>query len=137
VVEKYEPEKVFSAVFFDAEQGYYYLKRFKIEPTEKLIRFIGEHPDSQLVTLSSNASPRIKITFGGKRKKWVQEIVDVADFIAVKSYKARGKRLTTSPVESITPIEAIKKEDPIEFKPEVEPEAEENHEIQKSLFDPP
>lgn len=137
VVEKYDPQKVFSAVFFDAEQGYYYLKRFKIEPTEKLTRFIGEHPDSRLVTISSDASPRIKVTFGGKRKKWVEETVDVADFITVKSYKARGKRLTTSPVESITPIEPIKKKDLVEFESEVEPGAEEKQEIQKTLFDPP
>ncbi len=137
VVEKYDPQKVFSAVFFDAEQGYYYLKRFKIEPTEKLTCFTGEHPDSRLVTISSDAYPRIKITFGGKRKKLVEEIVDVADFITVKSYKARGKRLTTSPVESITPLESVEKEEPVELEPEVEPGSEEKQEIQKSLFDPP
>jgi topoisomerase-4 subunit A len=136
LVEKYDPKKVFSAVFFDAEQGYYYLKRFKIEPTEKLTRFIGDHPESRMVTIASDPYPRIKITFGGKRKKWVEEIVDVADFIAVKSYKARGKRLTTSPVESITQMEPIKKEDQIDSLEEVEPGVEEKQEIQKSLFDP-
>ena len=134
VVEKYDPQKVFSAVFFDGEQGYYYLKRFKIEPTDKLTCFIGEHPDSRLVTISSDVYPRIKITFGGKRKKWVEETVDVADFITVKSYKARGKRLTTSPLESVKPLEPIKKDEPIKFESEVEPGAEEKQEIQKSLF---
>lgn len=135
IVEKYDPEKVYSAVYFDGEQGYYYLKRFNIESTEKLVSFIGDHPGSRLVTISPDACPRVKIEFDSTRKKWAEEVVEAADFIAVKSYKARGKRLTTTPVKSITQLEPIKEEEPVEVEPPPEPVDEDAQEIQKMLFD--
>ncbi len=135
MVEKYDPEKVYSAVYFDGEQGFYYLKRFNIEPTEKLSSFIGDHPKSRLVTISSDAHPRVKIEFDSTRKKWAEEVVEAADFIAVKSYKARGKRLTTTPVKSITQLEPIKEEEPVQVEPPPEPVDEDAQEIQKMLFD--
>lgn len=138
VVEKYGPEKVYSAVYFDAELGYYYLKRFIIEPTEKLTRFIGDHPDSQLVTISSDPYPLIKINYGSNtRRKWVEETVEAADFITVKTYKARGKRLTTSPVESITQLEPLKKKEFVKIEPQTESTLDEKQKIQKPLFNFP
>jgi topoisomerase-4 subunit A len=135
VVEKYDPAKVFTAVYFDGEQGFYYLKRFEAEPTEKLTSFIGDHPESRLEAISSEDNPRFKIKYGEKtRKKWVEEVVEAEPFIAVKSYKARGKRLTTTPVESIVLMESVKEEEFVE--PETDdPEKEGLQEAQKSLFD--
>ena len=136
VVEKYVPDRVFTAVYFDGELGFYYLKRFEVEPTERLTCFIGEHPESKLVAITSDDAPRVKITYGEKtRKKWVEEVVEAEEFIAVKSFKARGKRLTTTPVESITLMEPVKEELEIEEEPEVV--EEEVREVQKSLFDLP
>jgi len=136
VVEKYVPDRVFTAVYFDGELGFYYLKRFEVEPTERLTCFIGEHPDSRLVAITSDDAPRIKIIYGEKtRKKWVEEVVEGEEFITVKSFKARGKRLTTTPVESITLMEPVKEELEIEEEPEVV--EEEVREVQKSLFDLP
>ncbi len=115
LVEKYDPETVYSAVFYDGEQQFYYLKRFTIEATEKLTSFIGDHSESRLMTLSADTYPRVKITYGGKRKKGEEEVIEAADFIAVKSFKARGKRLTTSEVASITQMEPLRKEEPGEM----------------------
>jgi topoisomerase-4 subunit A len=100
-----------------------------------LSSFIGDHPKSRLVTISSGAYPRVKIEFDSTRKKWAEEVVEAADFIAVKSYKARGKRLTTTPVKSITQLEPIKEEEPVEVEPLPEPVDEDAQEIQKMLFD--
>ena len=52
IIEKFNPKKVWSAIFFDAEEGYHYVKRFAIESTEKLTNFIGNHPESKLIKLS-------------------------------------------------------------------------------------
>ncbi|MCX6580122.1 MAG: DNA gyrase/topoisomerase IV subunit A [Candidatus Aminicenantes bacterium] len=142
-VEKFDPEKIYSAVYFDGEQGYYYLKRFNIEPTEKLISFIGDHPESRLVAISGDDFPRVKITYNSTRKKNAEEVVEAAEFIAVKGCKARGRRLSTTPIESIQLLEPIIKEEPIEVEtaatdePGEPGEETEPHEIQKSLFDFP
>jgi topoisomerase-4 subunit A len=117
VVEKYDPEKIYTAVYYEGEQEYYYVKRFQVEPTDRIIRFTGDHPESYLVAVSPDPYPRVKIVFGG-RKAGIEEIVDLEDFIAVKSYKARGKRLTTSKVETITPQEPIVSEESEENEPE-------------------
>ncbi|MCP4215258.1 MAG: DNA gyrase/topoisomerase IV subunit A [bacterium] len=112
IVEKHVDGKVFTAVFYDGEQEFYYLKRFQVEPTEKLVRFITEHPESKLVSVSPHMYPRYKITFGGKRKKGEQEIVEAAEFIAVKGFKARGKRLSSIPVDLVEELEPLKEDLP-------------------------
>lgn len=107
VIEKFDPHKVWSAVFFDAEQGFYYVKRFKFEETSKLVSFICETEGSSLVVLSGEKHPRFEITFGGKYSSRPNEIVQAEEFIGEKSYKARGKRLTTFEVKGIREIEPL------------------------------
>ncbi len=121
LIEKYDPGKIYSAVYYEGEQQFYYVKRFQIEPTEKLVRFVGDHPDSRLVTISSHQNPQVKIAYGG-RKKGVEELMDLEDFIAVKGYKARGKRLTTTKIESITPVEPMVEEEKVYPQEEEIPE---------------
>ncbi|HLP57602.1 MAG TPA: DNA gyrase/topoisomerase IV subunit A [Candidatus Deferrimicrobium sp.] len=146
MVEKFDPEKIYTAVYFDGEQGYYYLKRFNAEPTEKLISFIGEHPESRLVAISGDDLPRLMIKYKSTRKKNVEEILDGAEFIAVKGCKARGRRISTTPIESIELLEPVIKEEElieVEIEEEIPPllqvqgMEEEPLEIQKSLFDIP
>lgn len=107
IMEKYRPGVVYSAIYWDAELEYYYVKRFKIEEAEKLFCFIGEHPDSKLISLTEVEYPRFEIEFGGKHKGKVNEIIEVAEFIGVKSYRAKGKRLTNYNVENIKEIEPV------------------------------
>jgi len=136
-IEKYKPGKVFTAVFFDAEQGFYYLKRFEFEETNKDTNFIGENPDSKLILLSDEKWPQVKILFGGKNAERDDEIVDADDFISVKSYKARGKRLTTYEVKKIIEIEPLQKEEPEPEDPEIDEEENDFDDIGEINANPP
>ncbi len=121
VFEKFEAGKVWSAVFFDAEQNYYYLKRFRFEESARLNTIIGESEGSRLVALSCERHPRFEILFGGRYEARPAEVVVADEFIAEKSFKARGKRLTTFEVKTIREIEPlVKEEEPAEINNEVE-----------------
>lgn len=112
-IEKYRPGHVWTAVIDDADQKYPYLKRFTFEPTAKPTRFIGENDASKLILLSDTVGCRLKVTFGGNDSFREPLIVDATEFIAVKSVKARGKRLTTfclATVEETEPNPAVSEE---------------------------
>ena len=128
IIEKFRPGKVYSAVYWDAEQKFYYVKRFIIEESEKLQCFINEDPESKLLSLTEVEYPRFEISFGGKNKDRGNEIIEVAEFIGVKSYKAKGKRITSYMVENIQEIEpiVIKEAAPIVEEAE-EPEQQHPH----------
>jgi len=123
IIEKFRPEKVYSVVYWDQEQKFYYVKRFILEDSEKTQCFINEDPESRLKSLTEVEYPRFEIKFGGKHKERKNEIIEVAEFIGVKSYKAKGKRLTSFMVENIQEIEpVVKKETPVPVKEEPEDE---------------
>ncbi|MCX6321794.1 MAG: DNA gyrase/topoisomerase IV subunit A [Bacteroidia bacterium] len=109
IIEKFRPGKVYSVIYWDAEQKFYYVKRFTIEESEKPQCFINEYPESKLVSLTEVEYPRFEIHFGGKNKDRENEIIEVAEFIGVKSYKAKGKRMTSYMVENIREIEPVVK----------------------------
>ena len=112
VIEKFDARKILSAVYYDADQKYYYVKRFEIdEPEGKLIRFIGDNNDNKLISLTWVHYPRLELTFGGKNAERENEIIEVAEFIGVKSWKAKGKRLSNYEVDNIKEIEPIIKDD--------------------------
>ncbi len=109
---KYKPDKIASVLYFDAEQNFQYLKRFNIEPNAgKQCRFIGDFPDNKLTSLTWEKYPQYEIEFGGVQEGREKEIIDVSEFIAVKSYKAKGKRVTTFEIKQITEIEPLIKEE--------------------------
>ncbi len=113
IIEKFNAEKVYSVIYWDAEQDHYYVKRFMLEESEKPQCFINESPESKLVSITEVEYPRFEINFGGKHKSRDSEIIEVAEFIGVKSYKARGKRLTNFMVDNIREIEpVVRKESP-------------------------
>jgi len=107
IIEKFRPGKVYSAIYYDAEQKYHYVKRFMIEESEKPQSFISEHPESKLVSISELEYPRFEIQFGGKHKDRDNEIIEVAEFIGVKSYKAKGRRMTNYMVDDVHEIEPV------------------------------
>ena len=105
-IEKYSSEKVWSAVLWDADnQGYPYVKRFLMEATKRKQNFLGENPLSKLILLSDQVFPLIKVSYGGADDFRDAEEVDVEQFIAVKGFKAKGKRLSTYQIESIVELE--------------------------------
>ncbi len=108
-LEKYEAEKVWSCVLFDADnQGYPYVKRFLMEASKKKQNYLGDNPNSQQILLTDQVYPRILVTYGGIDEFRGSEEVDVEQFIAVKGYKAKGKRLTTNQIATIEELEPVR-----------------------------
>jgi topoisomerase IV subunit A len=132
-IEKFRPGKVYSVVYWDAEQKFYYLKRFVLEESEKLQCFINENPESKLISITEVEYPRFEIEFGGKHKNRDNEIIEVSEFIGVKSFKAKGKRLTSFMVENIHEIEPVIKR---ESKPALAADDDEEDQKQGSHEDP-
>jgi topoisomerase-4 subunit A len=115
-IEKYESDKVWTAVFFDADQGYRYLKRFQMEAiNNRKQNFASENPDSRLFLLTNEVYPRIEVVFGGKDSERDPLIIDVEEFIGIKSFKARGKRISSFEIQTINELE------PIRFSVKAEP----------------
>lgn len=113
VIEKYNPNKVWSAALFDEDQqGFPYLKRFTLEAINKHQSFLGENPASKLILLTDTIYPRIEVIFGGNDDFREPLIIDVEDFIGVKGFKAKGKRITTFEVASIKEIEPLRFPEP-------------------------
>ena len=108
-IEKYKARKVWTAILYDADnQGYPYIKRFLMDATKKKQNWLSENPSSQLILLTDTAYPRIQVTYGGADEFRGSEEIDAEQFIAVKGYKAKGKRLTTWQIESITELEPLR-----------------------------
>ncbi len=128
VIEKFDPDKIFSVVYWDHEQSFYYLKRFQIEAdtqTNKPQNFIGENNNNKLINVTSLRHPRFELVFGGKNSERENECIDVDEFIGIKSFKAKGKRLSTYQIETITEIEPLIVDEEIEDEvEEVESEQE-------------
>lgn len=104
-MEKYRDGLVWTAVLNDADQGYPYIKRFTFEPSSKKQSFIGENPNSELLLLTDDVYPRVKVTLGGADAFREPLIIDAEEYIGAKSFKAKGKRLTTFATEKIEWIE--------------------------------
>ena len=104
-IEKFKPEKVWTAALFDAEQGFPYLKRFNLEATVRHQNFLGENPDSRLILLTETAFPRLLVTYAAPDDFRDPLEIDAEQFIGQKSFKAKGKRITTLAVASIEELE--------------------------------
>ncbi len=128
-IEKYRPGHVWTAVLHDADQGYPYIKRFTFEPAAKRTRFLGDNEKSSLILLSDTNGCRLEVTFGGGDAFREPLIINASEFIAVKSYKAKGKRLTTFEMADVKEIEPlVTDDDEIEEESVTEPDDVDNDE---------
>lgn len=106
VIEKWNAEKVWTAVLFDADnQGYAYVKRFLMEATKRHQNYLGENAENKLVLLSDVFYPRLKVTFAGHDSFRDTIEIDVDEFIGVKGFKAKGKRISTYQIGTIEELE--------------------------------
>ena len=114
VIEKWNPNKPLSAVYYEGEKERYYVKRFLIEKENKEELFISEHPKSFLELLSTDWRPVIEIEFPKPRGKEAKPnlTVDIEDFIAIKGIKALGNQLTPEKVKNINALEPLAYEEP-------------------------
>ncbi|GHT76793.1 DNA topoisomerase IV subunit A [Bacteroidia bacterium] len=139
LIEKFDPNKVWSAALFDAEQqNFPYLKRFNLEVSNKKQSFLGENPASQLILLTDTVYPRIQVTFGGNDAFREALVIEVEYFIAVKGFKAKGKRITTfetAEIREIEPARFLKTEEEEVLQSDIEIEPEEDDKPMDELLD--
>ena len=127
-IEKYQPDKVWTVVLYDADQqGYPYLKRFVVEASKRKQNFLGENANSQLLILTDTVYPLIKVVFGGNDAYREPMEIDAEQFIAVKGFKAKGKRISTWSIGSIE--ELVPQRFP---EPEETEEAEDTEETEEA-----
>lgn len=116
-IEKFDPHKVWTLALNDASLGYPYLKRFQFEATARPQRFVGSEPESTVILLTDTPFARLEVIFGGADAVRPSLEIETEDFIAVKSVKAKGKRISTYKIDRIRELE------PTRFpEPESEPE---------------
>ncbi|MFR9649109.1 MAG: DNA gyrase/topoisomerase IV subunit A [Rikenellaceae bacterium] len=104
-VEKYTPGMVYSVCYFDVTHNFYYLKRFSAEGGDKIQYFLSEESPDRVVAISRVAGSKLRIEYGGAHKSRPLDEIDVDEFIAVKSHRAKGKRITTYDVAAMSFIE--------------------------------
>ncbi|WP_191442075.1 DNA gyrase/topoisomerase IV subunit A [Alistipes sp. CHKCI003] len=117
-VEKYEPDRIYALCYYDAEQKYYYLKRFTAEASERMQFFLDEEGAAEFVAMTGAAGTKLRIAYKGAHASRPADEIDVDEFIGVKSHRAKGKRLTTYEVDSLAFIEP---EPPTEAEPDEAP----------------
>lgn len=119
IIEKFDSRKIISAIYFDGEIEKTYIKRFHIETNgngNKKTDFIGEHPQTEFLELSLDYLPQLEVVFDNKanKKEIENETINLDEFIGVKSYKAKGKRISNFIVKSMNWLEPLPYEIPEE-----------------------
>lgn len=120
VLEKWNPKKPISAIYFNGERELYYVKRFVIETEGKEESFIPDNSNSRLEIVSTDWRPVADIEFTkerGKDRKPNLDI-DIEEFIAVKGINAIGNQLTKDKVNQINLLEPLPFDEPEELQPE-------------------
>ena len=120
VLEKHDPNKPISAIYFDGNKECYFVKRFLAEQTDNKYSIITNHKDSVLELISTDWLPVVKIVFvkeKGKDRK--EKTINLKEFISVKGSKALGNKLTNKKVKEINTLE------PLEYIP-----------VQKEIIEP-
>ncbi|HLO90306.1 MAG TPA: DNA gyrase/topoisomerase IV subunit A [Lentimicrobium sp.] len=125
IIEKFNPVKPVTAIYFNGTKQHYYLKRFEVEVTDKKTDFLNDDAGSKLIQVSTDWLPVFKIIFDEKQNNRVieDEMLEAWAFIDVKGHKAKGKRLTTYAVKKIMML------DPTPYNPPVEETTVEADEI--------
>lgn len=125
IMEKFDPNKVWTAVLYDADQqNYPYIKRFCFEAGNRKQNYLGDNRNSKLILLTDECYPRLEVVFGGHDSFRDPMVIEADEFIAVKGFKAKGKRLTTYTIDTINELEPTRQPEPQPATdvPEEEPE---------------
>ena len=115
VLEKWNPNKPISTIYYDGEKERYFVKRFLVENENREEFFITEHEKSQLEIVSTDWRPVAEIVFAkvkGLQKE--NQIIDLEQFIAVKGFKALGNQLTSDKLKQVNLMESLPYEAPEE-----------------------
>ncbi len=113
VLEKWNPKKPISTIYYDGEKDRYFVKRFLVENENKEEIFITEHANSQLEIVSTDWRPVAEVIY--TKVKGVQkdnQTIDLEQFISVKGIKALGNQLTTDKLKQVNLLESLPYEEP-------------------------
>ncbi len=115
-VEKFDPGKTYTAIYYDGKQECFYIKRFSFEVSENTLQsFISEEKGSYLVAVSDDRHPQVEAVFGGKHEYRPAEHIDAEEFIGKKGFQAKGKKASQYEIKEIRFIEPLHKpEDDLE-----------------------
>ncbi len=135
VIERLNPRKPVTCVYFNPAKGHYFVKRFLVELTDKKVYFVPDEEGNTLHLVSTDYRPVLQVDYNneGVKKPVDNQSVEVDIFIEVMGIKAKGKRLSGSPVENAYWLESLPFEEPAveetaENEEEGEPEEEEVNE---------
>lgn len=130
LIEKWNPKKPLSAIYWEGEKENFYVKRFLPELSDKRVLFISDHEKSYLELVLSDWKPVINVSFDRRTNDRDDEEINIEEFIAVKGLKAMGNRLTPYKIKNIEVLEPLSYEEPEEEEPEEissnEPEEEDD-----------
>lgn len=110
-VEKFDPSKIYTVVYYDTEQKLHYIKRFTLETSDNRPQQYLDEKD-QFVLITDDKFPSLELIYGGRYAARPSEMIDAEDFIGVKSHRARGKRLSNLELAQIKVGEPLQKEIP-------------------------
>lgn len=112
VLEKWDPKKPISVIYWEGEKELFYVKRFLIENPDKEEKVISDHSKSYLETVFTDYRPVVELVFAKKRGKERQENTEIKleDFIAIKGISALGNQLTKDKLIEINPKEPLRYE---------------------------
>lgn len=118
-VEKFDPNKTYTALYYDAAAKAFYVKRFSFVLSDNTpLSFIAPGTKSYLVALSEDKHPQFQVIFGGKYEHRDPENVDAEEYIAKKGYSAKGKKCHQYDLKEVKFIEPLHKpEDDTEDEP--------------------
>ena len=127
-IEKFDPHKIWTLVLNDASLGYPYIKRFAFEPSPKPQRFVGSDEQSSVILLTDTPYPRLKVEFGGADSVRPDLEIEADEFIGVKSFKAKGKRVSTYTIATVEELEPTKVP---EVKEDIAEDAEDAEDVEE------
>lgn len=118
-IEKFDPNKTYTALYYDAAAKAFYVKRFSFVLSDNTpLSFIAPGAKSYLVALSEDRHPQFQVIFGGKYEHRDPENIDAEEYIAKKGYAAKGKKCHQYDLKEVKFIEPLHKpEDDIEDEP--------------------
>ncbi len=137
VLEKWDPKKPLSAIYWEGSKELFYIKRFLIENPDREEFFLTDHPKSYLEKIFTDYRPTAQLVFAKKRGKERQDdlIVDIEQFISVKGILAMGNQLTKDKVLEINALEPLPYEAP-ETLPAAEIEVVDEQTVNKETAEP-
>lgn len=116
---KYHPSKIISAVYTDKKTKLWYIKRFQIDVNDKKTFFI-EEDEANFVSFDLHHYPSLEVIYDSRanKKEYADDVFDVNEFIGIKGYKAKGKRISTLFIKN------VKWQEPLQEDPSIEEEEE-------------